>query len=80
MKQNLTLTLEAGLLKAARKLAIEKDTSVNQMVRDYLAQLVEQTEAPHRAAAEAFRKAARASKVRLAGATWTRDELYDRSL
>ena len=80
MKHNLTLTLDADLLKAARKLALERDTSVNQMVRDHLVKLVTSTAEPHHAAAAEFRKAARASKARIGGATWTREELYDRSL
>lgn len=80
MKQNLTLTLDSNLLKAARKVALDRETSVNQLVRDYLTQLTEQAEEPHKKAAAEFRKAARASKARIGGASWTREELYDRSL
>jgi len=39
--KNLTLTVDEGLLRAARKLALDQDTSVNQLVRDYLTDLVE---------------------------------------
>jgi biotin-(acetyl-CoA carboxylase) ligase len=78
VKQNLTLTLDSELLRSARKLALDRETSVNQLVREYLAQLVEQSEEPHKKAAAEFRKAARASTARIGDATWTRDEIYDR--
>jgi hypothetical protein len=76
VKQNLTLTLEADLLKAARKLAIEKDTSVNQMVRDFLMQEVNATDR-HKRSAERMKKMFKNSKADIGSATWTRDELYD---
>src|SRR5206468_3628107 len=37
---NLTLAIEDHVLKAARKIAAEQDTTVNQLVRQYLEQLV----------------------------------------
>ena len=40
MSTNLTLTLDQELLLEARKLALERGTSVNQLVRSYLASLV----------------------------------------
>ncbi len=38
---NLTLVIPDEVLKSARKLAIDRDTSVNQLVRDYLEQLTQ---------------------------------------
>ena len=37
---NLTLVIDDRLLKDARRLALEQDTSVNQLVREYLEALV----------------------------------------
>lgn len=37
---NLTLVIDDRLLKDARRLALEQDTSVNQLVREYLEKLV----------------------------------------
>ena len=42
VRQNLTLVIEEELLLAARKIALDKRTSVNQLVREYLASLVEE--------------------------------------
>ena len=80
MKQNVTLTVDAELLKSARRVALERDTTVNQLFRDYLVQLTSEAEAPHKKAAAELRKMFRESKARIGGATWTRDEIYDRSL
>ena len=80
MKQNLTITLDSDLLRSARKVALDRDTSVNELVRGYLTQLISETEEPHKKAAADLRKMFRASKARIGDATWTRDEIYDRPL
>lgn len=77
MNQNLTLTLDADLLKAARKLAIERDTSVNQLVRDYLENEVHSTER-RKASTDRLKKLFKTAKLEIGGATWTRDELHER--
>ena len=41
-KQNLTLAVDEALLLATRKVALDQRTSVNRLVRDYLAALVEE--------------------------------------
>jgi hypothetical protein len=79
VKQNLTLTLDSDLLRAARKVALDRDTSINQMVRDYLAQLVDEKDR-HKEAVKKLRKIFRESTYEIGQKTWTRDELYDRSL
>ena len=40
MPKNLTLAIEDNLLLAARKVALERGTSVNRLVREYLSTLV----------------------------------------
>ncbi len=70
---NLTLAIADDLLRAARKLAVDRDTTVNQMVREYLEMQVRQ--ASRRQEAKA-----RLLELRLPGkaVTWRRDELYER--
>jgi hypothetical protein len=80
VKQNLTLALDSDLLRSARKVALDRDTTVNQLVRDYLTELAKESEAPHKKAAAELRQLFRTSKARRGGATWTRDEIHDRSL
>jgi hypothetical protein len=75
-KQNLTLVVEEDLLLAARKVALDRRTSVNQLVREYLSSLVEQTDRQRIAKA-------RLMKMMETGLvdgdiTWSRDDLYKR--
>jgi hypothetical protein len=76
-KQNLTLTIESTVLKNARKYAIERDTSVNQIVRDHLASLGARSDELERArkdVKELFRK----SSITIGKHRWTREELHER--
>ncbi len=76
-KQNLTLTIEEDVLLAARKAALERRTSVNQLVREFLASVAE--ESGRRRLARARLKAAMdKGLVEVGEKTWTRDELYER--
>jgi hypothetical protein len=70
---NLTLVIEDDLLKSARKLAIDRDTSVNQMVREYLEAQVHQASARQQAKARLLSTRFPAPEI-----TWTRDDLYAR--
>ena len=82
--KNLTLTIDENVLREARKIALDRNTSVNALVRDYLADLVNELA---RQAEEAFkRKAAaeelgeflRENRVKIGPITCTRDELHER--
>jgi len=75
---NVTLTVDEEVLRRARIRALELGTSVNALVRDYLAQL-----AGRSTAAEGIAEFFGATRGAGAGSgpegrTWTRDELYDR--
>ncbi|HEX5852108.1 MAG TPA: hypothetical protein VFY36_03340 [Solirubrobacteraceae bacterium] len=75
---NLTLTIDGQLLKRARIRALERDTSVNALVRDYLEGLAGQTKTQD--AIGAFLEIAKGgdSGSGPGGRTWKRDELYER--
>ena len=76
-KQNLTLVVEEDLVLAARKVALDQGTSVNQLVRNFLATLVE--ESSRRRMARTRLKAAFAQGlVEIGERTWSRDDLYER--
>lgn len=75
---NLTLAIDDELLKQARIRALEQDTSVNALVRDYLKDLVardisQSGMAPFLALARSIHAGSGPK-----GRTWTRDELYER--
>jgi hypothetical protein len=75
---NLTITVDDVLLKRARIKALEENTSVNALLREYLEAYIG-TQQSQRALA-GFAELADSSDASsgAAGRTWTRDQLYDR--
>jgi hypothetical protein len=76
-KQNVTLVVEEDLLLAARRVALDQRTSVNQLVREYLVTLVEQP-SRRRLARARLKKAFETGLVGVGDRTWSRDDLYVR--
>ena len=74
---NLTLTIEKDLLLAARKVALDQQTSVNQLVREYLTALVNES-GKRRAARMRLKKSFETGVVEVGNRKWTRESLYDR--
>ena len=76
-RQNVTLVVEEDLLLAARKVALDQRTSVNQLVREYLSALVEEP-SRRRLARARLRKTFETGLVDVGDRKWNRDDLYDR--
>ena len=76
-RQNVTLVVDEDLLLAARKVALDQRTSVNQLVRDYLAALVEEP-SRRRLAKARLRTMFETGIVEVGDRNWSRDDLYDR--
>ncbi|MEO5576422.1 MAG: hypothetical protein ABIR67_05850 [Gaiellaceae bacterium] len=75
---NLTLTIDDGLLRAARIRALEQGTSVNALVRLYLEHFAGETRASEAVATFLERSARSAASSGPEGRAWTRDELHER--
>ncbi len=75
--KNLTLTLNEDLLRAARKVAIDRNTSVNQMVRDYLERVVRETDQRQTALAR-LDEIFRTERIEVGRKTWKRQDLHER--
>lgn len=75
--KNLTLALDDELLLAARKVALDRDTSVNQLVREYLETLVDDAK-QRQAALHTLTELFQTAMTTVGPVTWTRDEIYDR--
>lgn len=75
---NITLSVDEEIVKKVRKIAIDKDTTLTAMVRDYLTNVAASDATARKADAaklmETFEKVSRNMGPR----TWTREELYDR--
>jgi hypothetical protein len=77
LMKNLTLSIEDGVLRAARKLAAERETTVNAMVREYLGDLVGKHNQRDKARKELL-ALIESSDGEIGDISWTREELYDR--
>ena len=75
---NITMSLDDELVKKARKIAIDKDTSLTGLIRRYLQELVEQEERSNATAAAELESLFRQSKAVVGRPTWSREELHDR--
>jgi hypothetical protein len=74
---NVTLALDDALLRQARVKAVHENTSVNAVIREFLARWVAE-EGERAAAVQRLRAALDTSEYRSGGASWTRDELHER--
>ena len=74
--KNLTLSIDEDTLREARKYAAERDTSVNALVREFLAN-VTGIDARRKRAVARMRELSETSEFRLSG-PWKREDLYDR--
>jgi hypothetical protein len=75
---NLTITIDDELLKRARLRALERNTSVNALLREYLEAFAGDRSGS--AARKRFTAIARAANSSSGGKgrTWSRDELHER--
>ena len=74
---NLTITVDDGVLKRARIRALEQDTSVNAVLRDYLESYAGGSHRRREAVARLL-ELSRTTRSGRGAATWTRDELHER--
>ena len=75
--KNITLSVDENVLAAARRLAAERDSTVNALVRDYLTKLAAHESRADRARAR-LRQLSEQSTGRLGKKTWSREDLHDR--
>jgi hypothetical protein len=74
---NLTITIDAEVLKQARIRALEQGTSVNAVLREFLNAYTDVDDAGRRSI-QALLSRSQNARSRSGGRTWTRDELHER--
>ena len=77
VKTNLTITIDADVLRKARIRALHEDTSVNAVLRARLDDYAGEGDRAARAVAEVNRLIG-AAELHWGSKTWSREELYDR--
>ena len=75
---NITMAFKEDLLKKARKIAIDKDTTLTGLIRDYLQGLVEQEARLKEGSIDELMQLFHSSKAVVGPRTWTRDDLHAR--
>ena len=78
---NITLSLDDELVKKVRKIAVERDSTLTGMVRDYLKKLaIEDTASGRRRRErEALERTFETFRFKVGKRTWKRADLYARS-
>lgn len=75
--KNLTLRIEEPTLNKARKIAAERSTSVNALIREYLNELIQREDRQAQARAELL-ELCQTSKAKIGNKNWAREDLYAR--
>ena len=75
--KNITLSVDDDVLATVRRLAAERNRTVNSLVREYLTNLAAQDDRARRARAR-LRQLSKQSRGQLGEKTWSREELHDR--
>ncbi|HZD32970.1 MAG TPA: DUF6364 family protein [Candidatus Angelobacter sp.] len=77
---NITLSLDDKLVKEVRKLAVERDTTLTGLVREYLQKLAAENAASgrKRRELEALERSFGQFRVKVGERTWKREDLHER--
>jgi uncharacterized protein DUF6364 len=77
---NITLSLDEKLVKEVRKIAVERDTTLTGLVREYLQKLAAENAKGDRQKRqlEALERTFKTIKINIGNRTWKREDLYDR--
>jgi Family of unknown function (DUF6364) len=75
--KNITLAIEEDVLSEVRRYAAARNTTVNALVRDYLAALAQDADRIAKARARLL-QLSEESRGEIGPVKWSRDELYDR--
>jgi hypothetical protein len=75
--KNVTLALDEAVLREARRIAAERSTSVNALVREFLQRLTVR-ESNARKARRRIAELCRNAKAEVGERRWSRDDLHER--
>lgn len=75
--RNITLSIDEEVVKKVRRIALEKDTTLTAMVRDYLNHMAESVDAHQLQDARALRKTFSQLSRPMGKRDWIRDDLYE---
>ncbi len=75
---NITMSLDEELIKKVKKIAVEKNTTLTGLVREYLTRIARQEEQRREEVIDELSRIMNSSSVHIGEARWSRDELHER--
>jgi predicted transcriptional regulator len=80
MKRNITLAIDDNLVREVRKIALDRDTTLTGLVREYLEKLAAENAQSDekRRAMEKLEESFKRFEVHVGKRTWTRADLHER--
>jgi len=72
------MTLDDEIIKRVKKIAIEKNTTLTGLVRDYLTRLAKREDHRTEEVIAELSALMNAREIKIGKITWTRDELHER--
>lgn len=75
--KNITLSVDEAVIRTVRLYAAERGSSVNALVREYLANLAKREDRARRAR-QRIRELSEQSTARIGSHSWTREDVHER--
>ena len=75
---NITLRVDDEIIRKVRKVAIDKNTTLTAMVRNYLRSVAQRDESSKEQAARRLEQTFKTISRRMGAHTWTREDLHER--
>jgi len=75
---NITMTIDQNLLKKARRMAVEKNTSLTALIRSFLEKMAERQDLKREETIVKLKNYFNDKKVKIGGKKWRREDLYER--
>ena len=75
---NITFSLDEETIKKVRKIALEKDTTLTALVRDFLSSVAKRDEQKKKTALKKIKASFAALSRDMGARKWTRESLYER--
>ena len=75
---NITMTLDDEIIKKVKKIAVEKNTTLTGLVRDYLTRIAKREDQRTEEVIAQLNKIMNTPDIKVGDITWTRDELHER--
>ena len=75
---NITLSVDEEIVKKVRKIAVDKNTTLTAMIREFLQSIADSDAAEKKQVIKKLQQSFRDLSRDMGTRTWTRDDLYER--